>query len=105
MLQILADVVAGTATAEDSVQSNKTPFLPGRMVEAYINVSSTVGDGNAVVKIQSSPDDTAWTDVLIGGGVSDKVGMVKCDKYMRATVTTAAGTTAGVYSAYLRGGD
>ena len=104
MILELADNVAGTATAEASVESNATPFLPGRVVEAVI-----VGDGitgtDAVIEIESSPDDTVWTVVMTLTGLGSKAGNVKCDQYMRANVDTAGGTTPGTYSAWLSSGD
>ena len=105
MISVLADLVAGTVAAQTAVESNKTPFLPGRMVAAHIVPSADMAGTDAVIVIQSSPDDSTYTTVLTMTGIGPKVGMVKCDKYMRANVTTAAGTTAGEYSAWLSSGD
>lgn len=105
MLSILADNVAGSAGAESSVESNKTPFLPGRKASAHIELGGATGSVPSI-KIQSSPDDSAWTDVLelvqLNG---NKVGDVTLDKHMRVTVATAAGSSDGRYSAYLQTGD
>ena len=105
MLQILANNVAGTVANQTGIESNKTPFLPGRVVEAHIESGGMTGTVPSV-KIQSSPDDSVWTDVLeLDQLDGNKVGNVVCDKYMRAMVATAAGTLAGRYSAYLSSGD
>jgi len=105
MYSVLADKVAGSVANQTSVESNKTPFLPGRTVGAVIDVDAATGT-DAVIVIQSSPDDSAWTTVLTHTGIGGQtVGNVKCDKYMRAGVTTAAGTAVGSYSAYLQSGD
>jgi hypothetical protein len=104
-IQILADNVAGTVADQTAVESNKTPFLPGRVVEAYIITGGITGTVPSIL-IESSPDNTTWTTVLecdqITGG---KVGNVTCAKYMRAGVDTAGGTLPGRYSAWLRSGD
>ncbi len=105
MLSVLATLVAATAADEDAVESNKTPFLPGRVVGAVIDVDAATGT-DAVIVIESSPDDSTYTVVLTHTGIGGQtVGNVKCDKYMRSSVTTAAGTVAGTYSAYLLSGD
>ena len=105
MLQVLADNVAGTVADQTAVESNKTPFLPGRVVGAHISTGGITGTVPSII-IESSPDGTTWTTVLtcnqIDGG---KVGNVVCAKYMRAGVETAGGTTAGRYSAWLSAGD
>ena len=105
MISVLADNVAGTVADQTAIESNKTPFLPGRMVAAHIVTGGITGTVPSIL-IESSPDDSTYTTVLecdqISGG---KVGMVKCDKYMRAGVDTAGGTTAGRYTAWLSSGD
>jgi len=105
MLSVLADNVAGTVANQTSVLSTKTPFLPGRKVSAHIELGGATGTVPSV-KIQSSPDDTVWTDVLeLDQLDGNKVADVTLDKYMRAMVATAAGTLPGRYSAYLQTGD
>jgi hypothetical protein len=105
MYLVLANNVTGDATDEASVESNKTPFLPGRTVGAVIDVDAATGT-DAVIIIESSPDDSTWTTVLTHTGIGGvTVGNVKCDKYMYVGVTTAAGTVDGTYSAYLQSGD
>jgi len=105
MYLVLADKVAATAADEASVESNKTPFLPGRTVGAVIHVDAATGS-DAVIEIESSPDDSVWSTVLTHTGIGGiTVDNIKCDKFMRSSVTTAAGTIAGNYSAYLQSGD
>jgi hypothetical protein len=105
MLLSLASKVAGSVADQDGVACDATPFLPGRVVEAYILVDAATGT-DAVITIDSSPDDTTYTTVLTHTGIGGMtVGNVKCAEYMRASVTTAAGTVAGNFSAYLRSGD
>lgn len=105
MLSILADNVAASVAAQSSVESTKTPFLPGRKASAHIELGGATGTVPSI-KIQSSPDDTVWTDVLeLDQLEGNKVGDVTLDKYMRSTVVTDAGTDDGRYSAYLQTGD
>lgn len=104
MILELADNVAGTATSEASVSSTKTPFLPGRVVSAFIVCDAITGT-DAVIEIESSPDDSDWTVVMTLTGLGSKAGNVKCDKYMRANVDTAGGSSNGTYSAWLSSGD
>ena len=104
MFLVLADQVAATAAEEDAVELSATPFLPGRVVDAVIHVDAATGT-DAVIEIESSPDDSTYTTVLTHTGIGGiTVGNIKCDKYMRSSVTTAAGTVAGNYSAYLQAG-
>ncbi len=105
MLSILADNVAATVANQTGVESNKTPFLPGRKASAHIELGGAVGTVPSIV-IQSSPDNSVWTTVLTLNQLDgNKVGDVTLAKYMRVGVATAAGTTAGRYSAYLQTGD
>ena len=104
-VSMLATLAAGTATDETAVAMTVTPFLPERVVEAYIVPSADMAGTDAVIVIQSSPDNSTWTTVLTMTGLGPTAGNVELDAYMRAGVTTAAGTTAGEYSAWLRAGD
>lgn len=105
MILVLADLAAGSVAAQSSVSSTKTPFLPNRVVSAYIAPSADMAGNDAVIVIQSSPDDSVWTTVLTMTGIGFKVGNVTLDKHMRANVTTAADGTDGEYSAWLSSGD
>lgn len=96
----LAENVAADAIANQaSVALSTTPFLPGRVVVGQITFSGNYAAAG-VVKIQSSPDNAAWTDQLTANTINDKEGNVTLDAYMRAACT-AAGTAASKYSAYL----
>lgn len=94
---------AATAQDFDAVELGKTPFLPGRKARAIFD---STGSGSApAYQIDGSADNSTWiadvcdADVVLPGHTE-----VECTvyKYMRATITTAAGT-AGVLSVYLEG--
>ncbi len=104
-VQMLATLATGNATDEASVEMTVTPFLPEREVEAYIAPSADMAGTDAVIVIESSPDDSTWTTLLTMTGLGPTAGNVILGKYMRVGVETAAGTTAGEYSAWLRAGD
>lgn len=81
----------------------QTPFLPGRDVVAHIDLDGATGT-NAVIAIDGSPDNSTWTaDVATYTGLGHTSVSCKVYKYMRASVTTAAGTTAGLLSVWLEG--
>jgi len=101
MFKLLADAAAATVAAQTAVDlADISPFLQGRVVKAGITLSGATGT-NPSIKIQSSPDNSTWTDCLVCAALGDKFGNITLDRYMRATVITAAGTTPGVYSAYI----
>ena len=104
-VKMLATLAAGSATDEASVEMTETPFLPGREVEAYIFTSADMSGTDAVIIIESSPDDSTWSTLLTMTGIGPTAGNITLDRYMRAGVETAAGTTAGEYTAFLRAGD
>jgi len=103
---VLAASVAATAGDKTAVLvGTETPFLPGRYVEYEIDLDAATGT-DAVIAIDGSDDnDTFVADLATYTGIHRKVGMVKCYKYMRASVTTAAGTLAGTVHVALRSGD
>lgn len=105
MLSVLADNVAATVADQTAVESNKTPFIPGRKASAHIELGGATGTVPSIL-IESSPDNSVWTTVLeLDQLDGNKVGDVTLDRYMRAGVDTAAGTSPGRYSAYLDTGD
>ncbi len=104
-VSMLATLAEGTATYETGVAMTVTPFLPEREVEAYIVPSADMAGNDAVIVIQSSPDNSDWTTVLTMTGIGPTAGNVILGKYMRVGVTTAADGTDGEYSAWLRAGD
>ena len=104
-VQMLATLATGSATDEASVEMTVTPFLIGREVEAYIAPSADMAGNDAVIVIQSSPDDSDWTTLLTMTGLGPTAGNIILNKHMRVGVTTAADGTDGEYSAWLRAGD
>lgn len=99
----LLDAVSAASAAAGATQTlDVSPFLEGQNCRGVISLSPDAA-GSVVVKIQSSPDGTTWTDVLTLTGIGNPVlvGEVTCDKYMRGNVTGAG--TAGKVSAYLEG--
>ncbi len=101
-VQMLATLATGNATDEASVEMTVTPFLPLREVECYIAPSADMAGNDAVIVIQSSPDDSTWTTVFTMTGIGPSAGNIVLGVYMRVGVTTAADGTAGEYSAWLR---
>lgn len=98
----LCSGVAATAGDQTSVNvGNTTPFLPGRDVVAHFHSSGSGTD--PAYAIDGSDDDTTWVaDIATTVEVGHSSVSCKVYKYMRATVTTAAGT-AGVISVWLEG--
>lgn len=95
------------ATAGDKTSVNvggNTPFLPGRKARVIFEAMGQAGTAPAWA-VDGSDDDSTWTaDIAtsaIAAGVEAKE--VVCYKYMRASVTTAAGTTAGTLTVRLEG--
>jgi hypothetical protein len=102
-LPLLTKSDATSTTAGATVTAGNSPFLPGEEALASIRFSNAIAGVAGVVKIQSSPDGTTWTDAFVGvaGLQPDVFATVVCDKYMRSTVTTAY--TAGTVSVGLIG--
>lgn len=105
---LLAAGTAATAGDKTAVSSglNKTPFLPGRKARAIFNAVGQTGTA-PVYQIDGSDDNSTWTadvcdsNVVLGAGIT--AVECKCYKYMRVTVTTAAGTAAGTLGVHLEG--
>jgi len=98
----LCSGVAATAGDQTAVLvGNTTPFLPGRDVVAHFESS---GSGTApAYAIDGSDDNSTWVaDIATTAEVGHSSVSVKCYKYMRASITTAAGTP-GVLSVWLEG--
>ena len=92
-------LAGAAATAGDKTAvlvGNATPFLPGRKVRAIIDAQGQTGTAPAWA-IDGSPDNSSWTADIATSVVAagQEAVEVECYKYMRASVTTAAGTTAG----------
>jgi len=96
-LLVGAAATAGDKTAVDL--GSKTPFLPGRTVNAVFHAHGQTGTAPAWA-IDGSSDNSTWVaDIatsVVAAGVEAKP--VVCYRYMRASVTTAAGTLAGTLS-------
>jgi len=95
------------ATAGDKTAVNVgglTPFLPGRKARAIFDATGQTGTAPAWA-IDGSDDNDTWvadiaTSVVAAGSAAVEV---VCYKYMRVSVTTAAGSTAGTLSVHLEG--
>ncbi len=99
----LLNAVSAAAAAPGAAQLlNTSPFLDGENCRGVIALSPNAA-GAVVVKIQGSPDNTTWTDLLTLTGVTvpNLEAEVICAKYMRGNVTGAG--TAGTASVYLQG--
>lgn len=96
----LGAVVDGTAVAaQTGVSTVTTPHARGHTAIAEIIFTGMTG--SPVVKIQTSPDNSTWTDVLTTSGVTRTVftANVTLDNYARLNVTT--GGSAGKVDANL----
>lgn len=93
----LADGVATTVAAQDSVRSRTTPFMTGRSGVATIAYAGTTGTPTG--KIQGSHDDSTWVDLLVNDTVGVKSGEITLYEYMRFNQTAAG--TGGEVSAYV----
>lgn len=104
---LLAAGTAATAGDKTAVDvGGKTPFLPGRKARAIFNAVGQTGTA-PVYQIDGSDDNSTFTadvcdsNVVLGAGVT--AVECKCYRYMRVTVTTAAGTAAGTLGVHLEG--
>jgi hypothetical protein len=105
MAQAIDLLVGAAASAGDKTVvtlAGKTPFLPGRDAIAHFSAHGQAGSAPAWA-IDGSDDNSTFvadiaTSVVAGG--HDSVP-VKLYKYMRPSVTTAAGSTDGTLSIWL----
>ena len=96
----LGTAVSATAVAAQTAKlTNATPFGVG--FNALVTIAFTGVTGTPVIKVQTSPDNSTWTDVLVTSGLtrSQYVAEVTLDKYARLNVTT--GGSAGTVDAYI----
>lgn len=96
--------------------TGETINLGGYNTNAITIAAGTITDGTHTPKVQHSPDDSVWTDVvpaddLIGPALvaitTDSVQQVAyrgVNQYIRVFVTVATATTGGVYSATVKRG-
>lgn len=92
-------VSLAAAAAQATVDlGDKTPFATG--FNAVAVIAQEGGTGAFVAKIQTSPDNAAWTDVLtVNGAGPTAMQEVTLQRYVRLDVSTAG--TAGTANAYL----
>lgn len=100
-------MAAAAASAGDKTAVNvggKTPFLPGRKARVIFEAFGQTGTAPAWA-VDGSDDNSTWTADIATSVVADGIDAmeVTCYKYMRASVTTAAGTAAGTLSVRLEG--
>ena len=104
---LLAAATAATAGDKTAVDvGGVTPFLPGRKARAVFNAVGQTGTA-PVYQIDGSADNSTWvsdvcdSNVVLGAGIT--AVECTCYRYMRVTVTTAAGTDAGTLGVHLEG--
>lgn len=95
------------ATAGDKTAvavGGKTPFLPGRKARVIFNAVGQTGTAPAWA-VDGSDDNSTWTADIATSAIAagEEAKEVTCYKYMRASVTTAAGTDAGTLTVRLEG--
>ena len=79
----------------------KSPFFPNRDVIAHIDLDGATGT-SAVIAIDGSHDNTVWVaDVATYTGLGHAEVSCPVYEWMRPSVTTAAGTAAGLLSVWL----
>jgi len=102
---LLANAAASAGDKTAVAVGGKTPFLPGRKARVVFEASGQTGTAPAWA-VDTSPDDVTYTEAatsVVADGVDAQE--IVCDKYMRASVTTAAGTLAGTLTVRLEGLD
>ena len=94
--------VAATAGDQTSVDvGGTTPFVPGRDAVCHFDAEGATGTA-PLYTIDGSDDDSVWTDAIASTvEVGHSSVSVKCYRYMRVGITTAAGTAAGTLSVWL----
>lgn len=105
MTQAIMLLTAAAASAGDKTAvaiPNKTPFLHNRQAAVRFSAHGQAGTAPAWA-VDGSHDNSTWvsdiaTSVVAGG---EEVKEVTVYAYMRASVTTAAGSTAGTLSVSL----
>lgn len=99
-LLTLGAAVSATAAAAQTAQATAaTPFAHG--FNAIAEIVLTGVTGTPVIKIQTSPDNTTWTDALVVSALTRSTvkAEIVLDKYARLNVTTVG--SAGTVDAYL----
>lgn len=97
------NVDANAVAAQTAVQLTTSPFAPltgGRKAAAFIVLDPGATAGSGVAKIQTSPDNSAWTDALTLTGLGSAAAEITLDEYVRLNVTGAYGA-GSLVTAYL----
>lgn len=99
-----AAATAGDGSAVDL--GGKTPFLPYRPVRFVFQAEGQSGTAPAWA-VDGSDDNSTWVADIATSAVANGTEVVEapCYRYMRGSVTTAAGTTAGTLSVTVEGLD
>lgn len=99
LITLGAAVAATGVAAQTGVSTQAAPLARGFNAVAHINLTGVTG--TPTIKIQTSPDNTTWTDatsvaVITRQGFKAEITL---DKYARLNVTAAG--SAGTIDAYL----
>lgn len=97
----LGTAVSATAVAaQTSVTTTATPFAPGH--NAVVSVCLTGVTGTPTIKVQTSDDNSTWTDAVTVSVITRNHVMseVTLKSYARLNVTVAG--SAGTIDAYIR---
>lgn len=99
LLTLGAAVSATAAAAQTAVATSVTPFSPG--FNAVLTVVLTGVTGTPTIKVQTSPDNSVWTDVVTITALTRSVHCteITLSSYARLNVTAVG--TAGTIDAYL----
>lgn len=101
ILKILGEAVNATAVAAQTAVDldSVTPFIVGGSAVSMVVLTGVTG--SPVIKIQTSPDNSTWTDAVTVSAITNSVVLdeVALQRYVRLNVTT--GGSAGTVAAYL----
>lgn len=101
ILKVLGEAVDATAVAAQTAVDldSVTPFIVGGAAISHVVLTGVTG--SPVIKIQTSPDNSTWTDAVSVSAVTNSVVMdeIALQRYVRLNVTT--GGSAGTVAAYL----
>jgi hypothetical protein len=100
LITLGAAVSATSATAQTAQSTTTTPFAPGFNAIAHLHFTGLTG--TPTVKIQTSEDNSNWTDALTVSVLtrSSVLAEITLQKYARLNVTAVG--DAGTIDAYLQ---
>ena len=100
LITLAAAVSAASVAAQTGVSTMEAPFAPG--FNAVVSICGTGLTGTPVIKVQTSPDNSTWTDVATLNVITrnNYTAEITLNKYARLNVTTGAG--AGTVDCYIR---